>query len=201
MQSSFQRSPQVSHRATPTPARNNEAMNSTGNSFWRQSISIDHSPAKGPSRISASKKIPSACMPGGLALNSPSNDPTANAFSRENNRLAGFGPGMASALIGNAGRRGNSMTVNDVKDNRTAMGSIGWGIEKSHLDTGIWRRLLPEMPHKKMYDFGGLKDLPHMDTTGAFAAHLDHKLGLPYEALEELSVREQRVIIKRRLAE
>ena len=56
---------------------------------------------------------------------------------------------MASALIGNAGRRGNSMVVNDVKDNRKALASIGWGIEKSHLDQGVWRRLLPEMPHKK----------------------------------------------------
>ena len=46
------------------------------------------------------------------------------------------------------------------------------------------------MPHKKAYDFGGLKDLPHMDTTGEFAAHLDTQLGIPYEMLDELSVRE-----------
>lgn len=57
------------------------------------------------------------------------------------------------------------------------------------------------MPHKKAYDFGGLKDLLHMDTTGKFALHLDNQLGIPYEMLEELSVREQRVIVKRRLAE
>ena len=67
-------------------------------------------------------------MPGGLALNSPRNEPTENAFARENARVTGFGAGMASALIGNAGRRGNSLMVNDVKDNRTAMGSIGWGV-------------------------------------------------------------------------
>ena len=66
-------------------------------------------------------------MQGGFALNSPQNDPTANAFARENNRVTGFGAGMGSALIGNAGRRGNSLAVNDVKDNRTALGSIGWG--------------------------------------------------------------------------
>ena len=134
-------------------------------------------------------------------MNAMMNDPTENAFTREHNRVAGFGPGMANALIGNAGRRGNSMTVNDVKDNRKALSSIGWGVQNATLDQGVWRRLLPEMPHKKAYDFGGLKDLPHMDTTGKFALHLDNQLGLPYEALEDLSVREQRVIVKRRLAE
>ena len=155
-------------------------------------------------RVSAHKKVTSACIPGGLALNSPATDPTENAFSREHSRLAGFGPGMANALIGNAGRRGNSLTVNDVKDSkeyRTQLGTIGWGVQNPNLDQGVWRRLLPEMPHKKAYDFGGLKDLPHMDTTCKFALHLDNQLGLPYEMLEDLSVREQRVIIKRRLAE
>ena len=70
----------------------------------------------------------SSAVAGGFSLNSPMNDPTQNAFNRENNRVAGFGPGMGGALIGNAGRRGNSMTVNDVKDNRKALGSIGWGV-------------------------------------------------------------------------
>ena len=93
-------------------------------------------------------------------MNSPSNDPTEKAFARENSRVTGFGAGMGSALIGNAGRRGNSLVVNDVRDNRTALGSIGWGTNKSNLDQGLWRRLLPEMPHKKAYDFGGLKDIP-----------------------------------------
>ena len=81
---------------------------------------------------------------------------------------------MGSALIGNAGRRGNSLVVNDVRDNRTALGSIGWGTNKSNLDQGLWRRLLPEMPHKKAYDFGGLKDIPQMETSGKFATHLDN---------------------------
>ena len=88
--------------------------------------------------------------------------------------MAGFGPGMANALIGNAGRRGNSLAVTEVKDHRKALSTIGWGISNQNLDQGVWRRLLPEMPHKKAYDFGGLKDLPHMDTTGKFALHLDH---------------------------
>ena len=108
---------------------------------------------------------------------------------------------MGSALIGNAHRRGKSLVVNDVKDNRTALGSIGWGVQKPNLDQGLWRRLLPEMPHKKAYDFGGLKDLPQMDTTGKFATHLDNQLCIPYEMLDDLSVREQRVIVKRRINE
>ena len=116
----------------------------------------------------------SSAIAGGFSLNSPMTDPTQNAFNRENNRVAGFGPGMGGALIGNAGRRGNSMTVNDVKDNRKALGSIGWGVANPNLEQGIWRRLLPEMPHKKQYDFDGLKYLPHMDTTGKFAQHLDN---------------------------
>ena len=57
------------------------------------------------------------------------------------------------------------------------------------------------MPHKKAFDFNGLKYLPHMDTTGKFALHLDHQLGIPYELLDDLSVREQRVIVKKRIAE
>ena len=40
-----------------------------------------------------------------------------------------------------------------------------------------------------------------MDTTGKFAIHLDNQLGIPYEMLDDLSVREQRVIVKRRINE
>ena len=57
------------------------------------------------------------------------------------------------------------------------------------------------MPHKKAFDFDGLKYLPHMDTTGKFAQHLDNQLGIPYELLDDLSVREQRIIVKRRITE
>jgi len=115
--------------------------------------------------------------------------------------VTGFGAGMASALIGNASRRGNSMRVNDVVDNRTALSSIGWGIGNKNFDQGIWRRLLPDMSHKKAFDFDGLKYLPQLDTTGKFALHLDTQLGLPYELLEDMSVREQRVIVKMRIQE
>jgi hypothetical protein len=57
------------------------------------------------------------------------------------------------------------------------------------------------MPHKKAFDFGGLKNLPQMDTTGNFSAHLDTKLGIPYELLDDMSVREQRVLVKMRIQE
>lgn len=40
-----------------------------------------------------------------------------------------------------------------------------------------------------------------MDSTGFFAGHVDNQLGLPFELLDDLSVREQRVIVKRRIQE
>ena len=43
--------------------------------------------------------------------------------------------------------------------------------------------------------------MPQMDTSGKFALQLDQQLGIPYELLDDLSVREQRVIVKRRIAE
>lgn len=188
-------------RATPTLQAHRQSQTSplktpSGPSYLRQSTSIES-----PARISATKKVPSAAFKGGLALNSPHNDPVENAFSREGNRVAGFGPGMASALIGNASRRGKSITVSETKDTRTALASIGWGVRNPTLDQGVWHRVLEGMPHKKAYDFDGLKYLPHMDTTGKFAQHLDNQLGLPYDLLNDLSVREQRVIVKRRIEE
>jgi len=57
------------------------------------------------------------------------------------------------------------------------------------------------MPHKKAYDFGGLKDIPQMETIGFNATYVDNWLGIPYDALDELSVREQRIIVKKRVAE
>ena len=172
----------------PTPGLlGNAAMNSTGQSFFRPSIEKKEAPA----RISATKKhCISPALPGGLQLNALHLEPTEVALKRENNRVAGFGPGMAGALIGNSNRRGNSLTVNDVKDNRTALGSIGWGSQNAKLEQGIYRRILPEMPHKKAFDAGGLRNLPHMELTGKFAAHLDNQLGIPYEMLDEMSVRE-----------
>ena len=40
-----------------------------------------------------------------------------------------------------------------------------------------------------------------MDTVGYFSSHIDNMLGLPYEMLDEMSVREQRIIVKKRVAE
>ncbi len=169
-----------------TPMRHTQQqMNSTGQSFFRQSMTIES-----PSRISATKKLMSPAIPGGFSLNSPCNDPAENALMRENNRVAGFGPGMASSIIGNSNRRGQSLTVSDTKDHRTALSTIGWGIKNQNLDQGVWRRLLPDMPHKKAFDQNGLNNLPQLDTTGKFASHLDAQLGIPYEMLDDLSVRE-----------
>ena len=167
-----------------------------GQSNLTKSVTIDS-----PARISASKKFMSPGIPGGIRLNAIQNDPTENAFIREDNRLAGFGPGMAATLIGNPGRRGNSLMFTEAKNTRTALGTYGWGIKNTKLDTNIRRKILPDMPHKKAFDFNGLKYLPQMDFTGKFALQLDQELGLPYDMLEDLSVREQRVIIKSRISE
>ena len=170
----------------------------TGQSFFKQSVTANQS----PSRISAHKKVMSSAIPGGFNLNSPQNDRYENAIFRENNRANGFGPGMASALIGNASRRGNSLTVSEVKDTRKALGTIGWGVQNPNLqDSAYWRRLLPDMPHKKDFDAGGLRNLPQLETSGQFAHHIDVRLGLPYELLDDMSVREQRVVVKKRIAE
>lgn len=57
------------------------------------------------------------------------------------------------------------------------------------------------MTHKKAFDYNGIKYFPQLETSGKFALHLDHELGIPYEFLDGLSVREQRVIVKRRITE
>jgi len=57
------------------------------------------------------------------------------------------------------------------------------------------------MSYKRQFDFGGIKNLPQLDTTGKMASHLDNQLGLPYELLDDLSIREQRVIVMKKLAE
>ena len=187
-------------RASPSPMRMSH-MSGNGQAPFFPQACVRQSTQDSPSRISAHKKVTSAALPGGLQLNAIHNDPYENAIKRENNRVAGFGPGMGGAVIGNQTRRGKSLLISDCKDIRKALGTIGWGIDKPSLDQGVWRRILPDMQHKKAYDFGGLKYLPHMDTTGKFAQHLDNQLGIPYEMLDEMSVREQRLVVKKRIAE
>ena len=48
---------------------------------------------------------------------------------------------------------------------------------------------------------GGLKDIPQMETSGFNSTHVDAWLGIPYDMLDDLSVREQRIVVKRRVAE
>ena len=64
--------------------------------------------------------------------------------------------------IGNNNKEGGSSFIVGAKNPRTALGTIGWGVTNEKLDQGVWRRTLAaeEMPHKKAYDFGGLKDIP-----------------------------------------
>lgn len=96
---------------------------------------------------------------------------------------------MASALIGNNNRLGGSRFISPCGSHRTQLGSTGWGVTNPKLEQDIQRRILPEMPHKKAYDAGGLKANYHMDTVGYFTDHLDNMLGLPSKMLDEMSVR------------
>ena len=118
------------------------------------------------SPIRVKRGLDSPAHPGGFQLNSPFNNHATIGDTRENNRVTGFGPGMASALIGNNNRLKGGKFVMSNNTPRTELGTIGWGVSKPNLDQGVRRRILPEMPHKKVYDFGGLKDLPQMDTVG-----------------------------------
>ena len=108
---------------------------------------------------------------------------------------------MASALIGNNNRLGGSKLIVPNGSHRIQLGTIGWGVTNPKLDQGVRRRILPEMPHKKAYDHGGLKNNPQMETVGYFSSHIDNMLGLPSKMLDELSVRQQRLIVKKRVQE
>ena len=71
-------------------------MNSTGGASAFKASQVG-----APQFLGASKKLMSAAIPGGLAINAPENNRAENAFARENNRVTGFGPGMGAAIIGN----------------------------------------------------------------------------------------------------
>ena len=134
----------------------------------------------GPAR---STLKPSPAIPGGFKLNSPENNHAARGFDRDNNRVvAGFGVGMAGTCIGNNREQGGKFIVG-APNPRKAMHSIGWGVTNEILDQKLWRRVLPaaDMPHKKAFDFGGLKDIPQMETTGFFGQHVDNWLGMNYD--------------------
>ena len=49
----------------------------------------------------------------------------------------------------------------DHKEPRTVLSSIGWGVTNPKLDQDVRRRVLgaADMPHKKAFDFGGLRDI------------------------------------------
>ena len=98
---------------------------------------------------------------------------------------------MAGTCIGNNREKGGKFIVG-AHNPRTALHSIGWGVTNPKIDQGVYRRTLPaaDMPHKKAYDFGGLKDIPQMETTGFFGQQVDNWLGIPFDTLEDMSVRE-----------
>ena len=78
--------------------------------------------------------LDSPAVPGGLALNSPFNNHATIGDARENNRVTGFGPGMASALIGNNNRLKGGKFVMQSNTPREDLGTIGWGVKNPNLD-------------------------------------------------------------------
>ena len=126
------------------------------NTALSQTLSI--AMAQGPKR-SALKNSPA--IPGGQFLHSPSNNHAKLGFDRDANRVTGFGDGAGGMCIGNNREFGGQFIVG-ARNPRTALATIGWGVANPNLDQGVWRRTLnaADMPHKKAYDFGGLKDIP-----------------------------------------
>lgn len=93
----------------------------------------------------------------GLSFSSPKTDHAERGFAKENNRLNGFGPGMGGALIGNQSRVGASKGLGSVYP-RNELGQIGWGTDRESLKQDIKHKILVDMPHKKAYDHGQLKN-------------------------------------------
>ena len=77
----------------------------------------------------------------------------------------------------------------------------GWGHDKEILNQTKDVRCLPveQQYHKKFWDHEATQI--HMKTTGLFSNHVDQQMGLSFDDLEGLSVRQQREIVKRRAVE
>ena len=77
----------------------------------------------------------------------------------------------------------------------------GWGSGKSALQQAPDVRALPEdkQYHKKFWDHDATR--LHMHTTGWHSTHLDALMGVSFDDMEGLSVRQQRDVIKRRAYE
>lgn len=86
-------------------------------------------------------------------------------------------------------------------DLRSGYGSIGWSAKQHVVLNPVKRKVLLDQPHKRAYDFGQLRDTPQLQTTGFFADHVDSWLGIPFDFLDGLSVREQRIVVKQRVTE
>jgi len=76
------------------------------------------------------------------------------------------------------------------------MYTIGWGVENKEITFFDPIKQLPvkDQYHKTYWDHD--KTRLHMYTNGFFASHTDKKLGVNFEDLEGLSIRQQREIIK-----
>lgn len=74
----------------------------------------------------------------------------------------------------------------------------GWKTDLA-MDRDVRCLPMKDQPHKIFWDHD--KTRLHMYTTGFFSSHVDNKMGISFDDLEGLSIRQQRDIIKQRAHE
>ena len=73
---------------------------------------------------------------------------------------------------------------------------VGWGTHKPELTQNVSLKILPNLYHNKAFDYGGYLSNTQMMTQGDHAGALDKWLGIPYDSIQHLPLRDQRQIIK-----
>ena len=114
---------------TATPSKMSQTLTSK---FFDRTQAKLATPVESPLRVK--RGLNSPAVPGGFQINSPANDHAMIGDLRDNSRVTGFGPGMASALIGNNNRLKGGKFILQSNSPRTDLGSIGWGSMNPKLD-------------------------------------------------------------------
>lgn len=82
-------------------------------------------------------------------------------------------------------------TTQQSKDPKMPMQfNVGWGVKNMAIFDEIKQLPLKDQPHKDFWNHD--KTRLHMYTNGFFASHTDAKLGITFEEMEGLSIRQQR---------
>ena len=86
----------------------------------------------------------------------------------------------------------------DMAFQREWVGNLGWGVTRPDFQV-TERHCLPEKPFQWSLEKGTRKDEFFLEASGWHPDKLDTWLGLPYHQLDQLSIREQRKIVKQRV--